>query len=319
MRTDALISRPWRRAALAALVVAVPLAGCGLGAGPVPSAVKLTVTSNFGARVLRVFNAPKLRGQETVMSLLLRNATVSTRYGGGFVQSIFGLSGGGFSSGQPVDWFYYVNGVEATKGAADTVVHPGDHIWWDRHDWSQTDDVPAVVGSFPEPFLNGIAGKRLPVRVECAVASSYPCRRVLIKLGDLGIPAALAAIAPGDEPESLRILVGPWNEVSGDSAAQSIERGPRASGVYARFSQQGATLTLLSERGTTARVLGSGAGLIAATRYAEEAPVWVITGTDEAGVRAAVQHFNQGTLENHFAVAFALRGAPVALPVSSSG
>lgn len=319
MRTEVLSSRLRRRAALTALLVAVPLAGCGLGAGPVPSAVKLTVTSGFGARVVRVFKAPKVRGQETVMSLLMRNAPVSTRYGGGFVQSIFGLSGGGLSSGQPVDWFYYVNGVEAAKGAADTVVAPGDHIWWDRHDWSQTDDVPAVVGSFPEPFLNGLEGKRLPVRVECAVASSAPCRRVLIKLGDLGIPAALAAVAPDGAPESLRILVGPWSEISGDSDAQSIEHGPRASGVYGRFSPQGNTLTLLGERGETARVLGAGAGLIAATRYAEEAPVWVVTGTNEAGVRAAALHFNQSTLENHFAVAFAAGGVPVAVPVASSG
>ena len=89
------------------------------------------------------------------MSLLIRNARVVTRYSGGFVQSIDGVSGGR-ERGRPVDWFYYVNGSEAPLGAAATVVHPGDHIWWDRHDWSQTDHVPAVVGSFPEPFVNGI-------------------------------------------------------------------------------------------------------------------------------------------------------------------
>ena len=83
------------------------------------------------------------------------------------MQSINGLSGGE-EGGQPVDWFYYVNGVQATKGAAATDVHPGDQIWWDRHDWSQAEDIPAVVGSFPEPFLNGFGGKRYPVRVECA-------------------------------------------------------------------------------------------------------------------------------------------------------
>ena len=130
------------------------------------------------------------------MSLLMRNATVSTRYGGGFVQSIDG-SAGGRSGGQPVDWFYYVNGVEAPKGAAATNVHPGDHIWWDLHDWSQTDDVPAVVGSFPEPFLNGIDGKRLPVRVECAAVSGDACRTVSSRLRALGVPAALAAIGTG--------------------------------------------------------------------------------------------------------------------------
>ena len=106
------------------------------------------------------------------MSLLMRNAAVNTRYSGGFVEGIDGLAGGQ-EAGHPVDWFYYVNGVEAPKGAAATNVHAGDHIWWDRHDWSQTDSVPAVVGSFPEPFLNGIEGRRLPVRIECAVLLSW--------------------------------------------------------------------------------------------------------------------------------------------------
>jgi hypothetical protein len=149
---------------LAAVVV---LAGCGLGAGSTPSGVKLLVTSEFGARVLPASHPLEVKGQETAMSLLVRNYPVVTSDGGGFVQSVDKLSGGQVA-GQPVAWFYYVNGVEATKGAAATNVHSGDRIWWDRHDWSQTEGVPAVVGSFPEPFLNGVEGKRLPVRVECA-------------------------------------------------------------------------------------------------------------------------------------------------------
>ncbi len=139
--------------------------------------MQLLVTRDFGSAALRSWSAPQVRGEETVMSLLARNATVATRFGGGFVQSIDGLAGGQHD-GSSVDWFYYVNGVEAAKGAAATNVHPGDHIWWDWHDWDATDEIPAVVGSFPEPFLNGIGGKRLPVRVECADAGGYACRTV---------------------------------------------------------------------------------------------------------------------------------------------
>ena len=306
----------------AAVLGAVALTGCGLGAGTAPTAIKLTVTRDFGSRVVRSWGAPQVRGRETVMSLLTRNATtVTTRYGGGFVQSVDGLSGGQ-SGGRPLDWFYYVNGVEASQGAAATNVLPGDHIWWDLHDWSQTDSVPAVVGSFPEPFLNGIAGKRLPVRVECAVLSSDPCRTVTSRLDKLGVPAALAAISPGDEPQTLRVLVGPWTAMSGDPGAHQIESGPRASGVYARFSASGGTLTLLNEQGAVARTLTSGAGLIAATRYAEEAPVWVVTGTDSAGVQLAADAFDQATLTDRFALALAPGGGsalPVPVPPSSGG
>src|SRR2546426_4233332 len=108
------------------LAAASSLAGCGLGAGRAPTAIHLTVTRDFGTAPLRSWRAPHVRGEETVMSLLMRNATVSTRYGGGFVESIDGLSGGQ-QGGRLVDWFYYVNGIEAPKGAASTKVHGGDH------------------------------------------------------------------------------------------------------------------------------------------------------------------------------------------------
>ncbi|HWX73910.1 MAG TPA: hypothetical protein VNZ05_01300, partial [Solirubrobacteraceae bacterium] len=207
---------------------------------------------------------------------------------------------------------------QAPQGAAATNVHPGDHIWWDLHDWSQTDSVPAVVGSFPEPFLNGIDGKRLPVRVECAAVSSAPCRTVSSRLRALGVPAALAAIGPGDEPASLRVLVGPWSALRGDPAAHQIELGPRSSGVYARFAARGATLMLLNERGALARTLTAGAGLVAATRYAEETPAWVITGTDSAGVELAARALDAATLAHRFALALAPGGVSLPVPASIS-
>ncbi len=302
---------------MAATLGAATLAGCGLGAGSAPSAVKLTVTRDFGAQVVHSWGAPKVSGQETVMSLLMRNASVSTRYGGGFVQSIDGLSGGS-TGGQRSDWFYYVNGIEAPQGAAETNVNQGDRIWWDLHDWSQTDSVPAVVGSFPEPFTSGIGGRRFPLRVECASLTSEPCVTIESRLQKLGVLAPLAAIGPGDEPETLRLLVGPWTAVSGDPAVRQIESGPRSSGVYARFAANGATLTLLNERGAVVRTLGAGAGLIAATRYGEEAPVWVVTGTDEAGVQLAARAFGEAALHDRFALALAPEGAMLPVPSAAS-
>jgi hypothetical protein len=297
-------------------LVALAVAGCGLGAGAAPSAVQLSVTRDFGARVLRPSGAPHVQGQETVMSLLLRNATVTTRYGGGFVQSVDGLAGGQ-EAGRPVDWFYYVNGVEASKGAAATNVHPGDHIWWDRHDWSQTDDVPAVVGSFPEPFLNGIAGKRLPVRVECVAVGGEPCREVTGRLRALGVPAAIAGLGSGGGPSTLRVLVGIWTALEGDFAAREVGRGPRASGVYARFLLNGRELALLDQDGRVVRTLMAAAGLLAATRQGEEAPVWVVTGTDEPGLELAAHAFQGDSLQGRFALALSAQGAtplPVAAP-----
>ena len=295
-----------------AALLALALGGCGLGAGPAPTAVQLVVTRDFGARVLRQSGAPRVNGQETVMSLLMRNDNVSTRFSGGFVQSIDGLAGGR-EGGRPVDWFYYVNGEQAGMGGAATNVHPGDHIWWDRHDWSQTEDIPAVVGSFPEPFLNGIDGKRLPVRIECADVGGYACRTVTARLRATGVPAAIAAIGGGGGTETLRVMVGPWVNVQGDIATESVVRGPRASGVYARFAADGRTLTLLDRDGRATRTLRAGSGLIAATRHGEDAPVWVVTGTDAGGADLAARAFDAAVLRNRFAVALTPAGA-VPLP-----
>src|SRR5947207_13335728 len=130
------------------------VAGCGVGAGRAPSGVQLTITRDFGAVALGAWSAPRERGEETVMSLLLRNARVTTRYGGGFVQSIDGAAGGS-AAGRPIDWFYYVNGNEAPQGAASTRVGGGDRSWWERRDWRQTEHLPTVLGSIREPCLHG--------------------------------------------------------------------------------------------------------------------------------------------------------------------
>jgi len=304
-----------RRSGLLAIAsCAALLAGCGLGAGNAPTSIQLTVTRDFGAGLLHQAGAPRVMGQETVMSLLMRNFTVSTHYSGGFVQSIDGLAGGQ-EDGQSVDWFYYVNGVEASKGAAETNVYPGDHIWWDRHNWSVTDYIPAVVGSYPEPFLNGVGGERLPVRVECTSVNSDPCRTVTARLRSVGVPAAVAQVGSGEEPDTLSVMVGSWPVLSADPGVRNIEQGPAASGVYARMSASGGALTLLDDRGQPVRTLTAGAGLIAATRSGEGEPLWVITGTDATGVDLAAHALDQSDLHDHFALALSPSGA-VALPVS---
>ena len=87
----------WPRSAL---VLAARAAGCGLGAGP--RADRRAAARHARLRRRRARTAARARrspAQETVMSLLMRNAPVTTRYGGGFVQSIDGLAGGAAKAG----------------------------------------------------------------------------------------------------------------------------------------------------------------------------------------------------------------------------
>ena len=319
--------RPARALALTGLLLvaaALVAAGCGVGPGTPPGGVKLIVTREFGAKTIKPLSNAKVGGAETVMSLLIRNAKITTRYGGGFVQSIDGVSGGE-ERGKPVDWFYYVNGVEAEKGATEVEVQQGDEIWWDMHNWSQAERTPAVVGSFPEPFLNGLEGKRLPVRVECVDPQAGPCKQVVGALTKLGIPSAFSAIGPvGESQDTLQLLVGTYSELKRVPAAQLLEKGPGGSGVYMRVLGGGRSFALLTADGGAARTVTSGGGLIAATRYWSEAPTWIVTGTDAAGVAAAAAHFDAASLHRRFAIAVVPRtangsGGGEVLPLPISG
>jgi hypothetical protein len=236
------------------------------------------------------------------MRLLQRNAKVTTRYGGGFVQSINEIGGGRYGA-RPVDWFFYVNGSLAEKGASSVKVNPGDRIWWDRHDWGAAMDPPAVVGSYPEPFVNGFGGERVPTRLECDESAGAACDAVQDEL--LRRDLTIGKSRPGTEGggESLRVIVGLWAPIREDRALLDIEKGPKASGVYARVAEDGRSITPLDAQGRAAGTLGAGTGLVAATRWRDESPTWVVTGTDRAGLDAAARAFDERSLKNRFALA----------------
>jgi hypothetical protein len=305
-----------RRALTAAAVLAILLAcgGCGLGAGPGTKSASIVVTQAFGSHPVKTVTRGKVPGSETVMRMLERSFKISTRYGGGFVESINGLA----PSAAEHDWFYYVNGVAAAKGAATTAVHAGDHIWWDLHDWRATETIPAVVGSFPEPFTNGIGGKRYPVTLECASNVASACTQVDKALRAVHIPVSSQLLGTGSGPDTLGVVVGTWSEIRGEVASELVAHGPGASGVYARFSNaQGDALQLLNPAGHVARTLTAGAGLVAATADISSVPTWMITGTDTAGVLAAARALTPQSRHDHVAVAVD-GGTVVPVPVQGS-
>jgi hypothetical protein len=285
-----------------------------VGAGEEGGSATLVVTRDFGATEMGRKNASGVPAGETIMRLMQRRFDVETRFGGGFVGSIDGLRGGD-SAGRSVDWFYYVNGIESAEGAAARKVNDGDVIWWDHHDWTAVARVPAVVGSFPEPFKSGSQGKRLPVRLDCATGADAVCDEVMERLTRAGVsPVSKANPASDPGTQILRLVVGEWKEIRADRAALQLEQGPDVSGVYARFTGEGASLELLDQRGEVDRTLQAGAGLVAATRYEEQQPAWFITGTDAAGVASAAAALDAAILANRFAVAIE-DGRGVPLPV----
>ena len=291
-----------RGALLAACALALLLGGCGLGEGERRTGVALRVTADFGARELEPRAPAEVRASDTVMRLLQRSYDVETRYGGGFVQSISGLAGGR-EDGRPVDWFYYLNGVEADQGAAAHRVGEGDAIWWDRHDWGSAMRVPAVVGSFPAPFVSSDEeGKRRPIRVDCAADTEAPCKAVVERLAEAGANrVGQGALNQAAGEGVIRVVVGAFDALRKERAVAALEDGPGASGVFARVGAGG--IELLDARGEVTRTLGAGAGLVAATRVEDQLPTWIVTGLDDAGVNAAAEALTEERLAGRFALA----------------
>jgi len=297
-----------RALALVAAVVVATLgpasAGCGFGEGEerAGGGATLRVTRDFGHEALGEVTLDKVRESETVMRMLRSEFDVTTRFGGRFVQSIDGLAG---DEGGQVDWFYWVNGVDADRGAAEWQVEPGDQIQWDRRDWSAAMRVPAIVGAYPEPFASGIGGKRRPVRVECEDAEADACKDARARLQREGVPTSGSSLgAPGTE-QVTRLVVARWPRARGVRGASGLEDGPEATGVFARFADDGKTLELLDQHGDAVRRVhrGDGVGLVLALQPRAEELVWIVTALDAQGLEAGVRALDESKLRDAFAVA----------------
>ena len=296
-----------RLLATAFALCAIAVAGCGLGPGEDEGGVDLTVSRDYGRDVLAQ-KRESIKQSDTVLRVLDRNAEVATRYGGGFVQSIDGLAGTA-SGGRTSDWFFYVNGIESPIGSAQYDLSGGDRIWWDYRDWTAAMRVPAVVGSWPEPFAHGFQDDHWPASIDCHTAPAT-CQLVASKLASAG---ARTASAGGD---SIDVEVGPWNAILSRTPEMALlAQGPERSGVFARFGLgRRPILDLLNERGEIAGSIGKGGGLVAALRDGDDPPVWVVTGTDDKGVAAAAGLLGD-QLRNHYAVATQPGAGPIGVPV----
>lgn len=147
------------RGRLAGLALGVLLlTACAGGTGEDGKA-SLWITRDRGAQVLLLRTVD---AGQTAMQALESVAEVETRYGGRFVQSIEGVEG---SLTDRRDWFWFVNGIEGDRSAAEYRLRPGDVEWWDYRSWVERMQEPVVVGAFPEPFLHGYDGDRRPAMV----------------------------------------------------------------------------------------------------------------------------------------------------------
>jgi uncharacterized protein DUF4430 len=165
------------------VLVVAALAGCG---GEDGGKATIWITRDKGAHVLLQQRVPS---GLTAMQALDRVADIDTRYAGRYVQAINGLEG---SLTSRRDWFYFINGYEGDRSAAEYRLRAGDVEWWDFRSWENRMREPVAVGAFPEPFLHGYDGKTRPARI---VYSSAVPRELAEKIAKLLHGRATRAIS----------------------------------------------------------------------------------------------------------------------------
>lgn len=256
--------------------------------------VRVAATRNFGQELLfdEMLEVP---AGTSAMDALMKVAEVETAYGGGFVEAINGIRSG-FTGSQPVetDWFIYINSIQSNTGALDYKLQDGDIEHWDFHDWSFHQFIPAIVGDFPEPFLHGYGGAVYPTIVVYQAGWEGDARRIADKLENLGVESVSIRGSnelKGDEKESCNLVLLGTPDLP--LIAELNEVWKRL-GFFTRF--QGGLLEVFDSRGEAAAEYGAGAGVIQATRSPWnpkgtgvcENAVWIVSGSDTAGVKAAV-------------------------------
>lgn len=272
---------------------ALALAGCGLQHAARGTAVTITVTRDFGAATVGSVVVSHPPPGITALGLLEKRFPVSV----GAASSVRAVAG--LAAGASDRWALYVNGVASRPR---TRVHPGDRLWWDLQD--SLVRPAAAVGSFPEPFVHGLGGRRYPTTLECGAGAGAACRHVTTVLTRAGVPVSGQAPGTGSGQDSLTLVVGTWREIRAALVATLLQTGPRTSGVFARFAGRGGgSLQLLGGQGQVVSTLGPGAGLIAAVAANSAPPTWLIVGATERGVTSAAEAFSASRLRNHFALA----------------
>lgn len=108
----------------------------------------------------------------SAMAALRAGTDVQTAYGGGFVAAMYGRRS---QTAEQRDWQYFVNGMSPGHGADQQTVRAGDVVWWDYNAWAGRPLASTVVGSWPEPFINGYPSR--PDRVSADPPLDEPLRR----------------------------------------------------------------------------------------------------------------------------------------------
>ncbi len=277
-------------------------------AGDTGNTVTVVVTTDFG-RELVLAQKIEIEADTSAMAALQMAAEVTTKYGGGYVESINGVSSEYPEADKKKDWFFYVNGVASNLGARDYILRDSDVEHWDFRDWTYQQFIPAIIGDFPQPFLSGFQDKKKPTLVVYEPAYSTEADALVAMVQEYGV-AEVSAVGSdrlsneAKENSNLIIIAARENPLISE-----LDKVHKKLGFFVSFKPDG--LTVLDAEGNTFDKLGEGSGLIQATQNpwnpggvgSGESVVWMVTGFDDDGVKSAVAALleNQDGLRYAFA------------------
>jgi hypothetical protein len=277
------------------LLLAAILAGCPVQPADLDNteqaSVTVVVTRDFG-RELILAEEVAIEDGTDAMTALQSAAEVETKYGGGFVKAINGLSS---QEAKRLDWFYYINGISLSLGAKDYALRDGDVEQWDLRDWGYLQFVPAIIGAFPQPYLNGLKGEPKTAAVVYDEPLAEEAAALAAKLEEWGVTTVTLngaeTLSDGVKEESnLIILAGADNRL-----ILELNELPKKLGFFTCMEE--GKITALDGKGDQSGEYGAGWGLIQATQNpwnpkgvgSGESVVFMVTGSDAEGIRSAVQ------------------------------
>lgn len=294
------------------LLVTIAPGGCALepiGEGP-DMTVRVVATQDFGREVM-FDELVEVPSGTSAMAALREVADTETSYGGAFVNVIDGVSSGyAGTKGTQQDWFICINGIQSNTGALDYTMHHGDVQRWDFHHWNFRMFIPAIVGDFPEPFLHGYRSRVKPTVIVYDGGFEQNAEELEAALTSLGVADVtsqpISELSDNDKRNANLIIIG----YSGGEMITEMNGVWNRLGFFARFEDGG--LSVYTGTGEKAAQYGPGTGIIQATQNpwnpkgtgACENVVWIVSGTDEAGIEDAVEALvnRSDELQHAFAV-----------------
>jgi len=263
--------------------------------------IDLWVTTGFGSATIDE-ELKDYQQSYSIMDILRQTTEVETAYGGGFVQAINGITStytNIFNSDKKKDWFYWINGLNANVGANDYLPKDGDIIWWDYHDWSHTVGPNAVIGTFPQPFVNGYNEVNNGTEIwytKNNEPEAETLQKLLLNKNVEKVTTNLFQQQDLYDRSKMTILLGEWSELKNNQQLNDLFQQGTKLGLFAGIKDQKIYTTYVN--GGISESFDSNSVLIVSIAQSpgDTHPLWLIIGLNSEDIEQALTVLQDGQM-----------------------